>query len=45
MRLRARWAYYGALAVAELLSAHRARIARRIKFVFQPAEEIGLGAP
>jgi amidohydrolase len=33
-----------ALAVAELLSAHRARIAGRIKFVFQPAEEIGLGA-
>lgn len=33
-----------ALAVAELLSAHRDRIAGRVKFVFQPAEEIGTGA-
>jgi amidohydrolase len=33
-----------ALAVAELLSAYRAQIAGRVKFVFQPAEEIGLGA-
>jgi amidohydrolase len=33
-----------ALAVAELLSAHRDRMAGRVKFVFQPAEEIGLGA-
>jgi amidohydrolase len=33
-----------ALAVAELLSVHRARIAGRVKFVFQPAEEIGRGA-
>ena len=33
-----------ALAVAELLSAHRAQIAGRVKFVFQPAEEIGRGA-
>jgi amidohydrolase len=32
------------LAVAELLSAHRAQIAGRVKFVFQPAEEIGRGA-
>jgi amidohydrolase len=32
------------LAVAELLSAQRARIAGRVKFVFQPAEEIGRGA-
>lgn len=33
-----------ALAVAELLSAHRAELAGRVKFVFQPAEEIGHGA-
>ena len=33
-----------ALAVAELLSAHRAALAGRVKFVFQPAEEIGRGA-
>jgi amidohydrolase len=33
-----------ALAVAELLSAQRDRIAGRVKFVFQPAEEIGRGA-
>jgi amidohydrolase len=33
-----------ALAVAELLSAHRDQIAGRIKFVFQPAEELGRGA-
>lgn len=33
-----------ALAVAELLSAERARMAGRVKFVFQPAEEIGQGA-
>ncbi|MBN2306228.1 MAG: amidohydrolase [Anaerolineae bacterium] len=33
-----------ALAVAELLSAHRSEIAGRVKFVFQPAEEIGRGA-
>ncbi|MEB2286499.1 MAG: amidohydrolase [Anaerolineae bacterium] len=33
-----------ALAVAELLSAHRAELAGRVKFVFQPAEEIGRGA-
>ena len=33
-----------ALAVAEVLSAHRDRMAGRVKFVFQPAEEIGLGA-
>lgn len=33
-----------ALAVAEVLSAHRSRIAGRVKFVFQPAEEIGRGA-
>ncbi|MCZ7540903.1 MAG: amidohydrolase [Anaerolineae bacterium] len=33
-----------ALAVAELLSAHRADLAGRVKFVFQPAEEIGRGA-
>jgi amidohydrolase len=32
------------LAVAELLSAQRAQIAGRVKFVFQPAEEIGRGA-
>jgi amidohydrolase len=32
------------LAVAELLSAQRARIAGRVKFIFQPAEEIGRGA-
>lgn len=32
------------LAVAELLSEHREQIAGRIKFVFQPAEEIGMGA-
>ncbi len=33
-----------ALAVAELLSEHTDRIAGRVKFVFQPAEEIGRGA-
>jgi amidohydrolase len=33
-----------ALAVAELLSEHRAQMAGRVKFVFQPAEEIGRGA-
>jgi len=33
-----------ALGVAELLSAQRAAIAGRVKFVFQPAEEIGRGA-
>jgi amidohydrolase len=33
-----------ALAVAELLSERRAEIAGRVKFVFQPAEEVGLGA-
>lgn len=32
------------LAVAEMLSRHRAEMAGRIKFVFQPAEEIGQGA-
>lgn len=33
-----------ALAVAELFSAQRAHMAGRVKFVFQPAEEIGQGA-
>jgi amidohydrolase len=33
------------LAVAKMLTAHRAQIAGRIKFVFQPAEETGKGAP
>jgi amidohydrolase len=33
-----------ALAVAEMLSERRAQIAGRVKFVFQPAEEIGRGA-
>ncbi len=33
-----------ALGVAELLSAERERLAGRVKFVFQPAEEIGRGA-
>lgn len=33
-----------ALAVAELLAARRDQIAGRVKFVFQPAEEIGRGA-
>lgn len=33
-----------ALAVAELLSECRSQIAGRVKFVFQPAEEIGMGA-
>ncbi len=33
-----------ALAVAEVLSAHRPAMAGRVKFVFQPAEEIGRGA-
>lgn len=33
-----------ALAVAELLSAYRDQMVGRVKFVFQPAEEIGLGA-
>jgi len=32
------------LGVAKLLSQHRDKIAGRIKFVFQPAEEIGQGA-
>ncbi|RPI91905.1 MAG: amidohydrolase, partial [Chloroflexi bacterium] len=32
------------LAVAELLSARRSQIAGRVKFIFQPAEEIGRGA-
>jgi amidohydrolase len=32
------------LGVAELLSAHRDKMAGRIKFTFQPAEEIGEGA-
>jgi amidohydrolase len=33
-----------ALAVAEVLSEHRAQIRGRVKFVFQPAEEIAQGA-
>lgn len=33
-----------ALAVAELLGERRAQMAGRVKFVFQPAEEIGRGA-
>lgn len=33
-----------ALAVAEVLSEHRAQIQGRVKFVFQPAEEIAQGA-
>jgi len=33
-----------ALAVAEMLSAYRSRMAGRVKFVFQPAEELGRGA-
>jgi amidohydrolase len=33
-----------ALAVAELMSQRRAQMAGRVKFVFQPAEEIGQGA-
>ena len=33
-----------ALAVAELLSAHRESMRGRVKFVFQPAEEVGRGA-
>jgi amidohydrolase len=32
------------LGVAKLLSQHRDKIAGRVKFVFQPAEEIGQGA-
>jgi amidohydrolase len=32
------------LGVAKLLSQHRDKIAGRVKFVFQPAEEIGAGA-
>jgi amidohydrolase len=32
------------LAVAKMFTAHRDQIAGRIKFVFQPAEEIGRGA-
>jgi amidohydrolase len=32
------------LGVAQLLAQHRERIAGRVKFVFQPAEEIGAGA-
>jgi amidohydrolase len=33
-----------ALGVAEMLSAHRDSLAGRVKFVFQPAEEVGRGA-
>jgi len=33
-----------ALAVAKLLAAHRDQLAGRVKFIFQPAEEIGRGA-
>ncbi len=33
-----------ALGVAKLLSGHRDQIAGRVKFVFQPAEEVGGGA-
>ncbi len=33
-----------ALAVAELLSTYRGQMRGRVKFVFQPAEEIGIGA-
>ena len=33
-----------ALGVAKLLSNHRGKMAGRVKFVFQPAEEIGRGA-
>ncbi len=33
-----------ALAVAKLLTAHRDEMAGRVKFVFQPAEELGQGA-
>ncbi|MEM9951972.1 MAG: amidohydrolase [Chloroflexota bacterium] len=33
-----------ALGVAKLLSNHRDKLAGRLKFVFQPAEEIGAGA-
>lgn len=33
-----------ALGVAKLLASHRDQIAGRVKFVFQPAEEIGQGA-
>lgn len=33
-----------ALATAQLLSQHREAIAGRVKFVFQPAEEVGRGA-
>ncbi len=33
-----------ALAVAEMLSQHRDKLAGSVKFVFQPAEEIGKGA-
>jgi amidohydrolase len=32
------------LAVAELLSAERSKLKGRIKFIFQPAEELGTGA-
>jgi amidohydrolase len=32
------------LGVAEMLSAHRESLAGRVKFVFQPAEEVGRGA-
>lgn len=32
------------LGVAQLLSAHRHEIKGRVKFIFQPAEEIGMGA-
>ena len=33
-----------ALGVAQLLSQHRAQLRGRVKFVFQPAEEVGQGA-
>jgi amidohydrolase len=33
-----------ALAVAEMLARHRGKLAGNVKFVFQPAEEIGQGA-
>lgn len=33
-----------ALGVAEVLSGYRSQMAGRVKFVFQPAEEIGVGA-
>ena len=43
-RLRSRWAYDDCAGVAKLLAAHRDQIAGRVKFVFQPAEEVGKGA-